>query len=39
MFRDKVRTVLHTVGIALAYCAVIGLLMYPVIDAGRYVGS
>lgn len=39
MFRDKFRTIVHTVGIAVAYCAVLALLMYPVLDAGRYLTS
>ena len=39
MYRDKIKTIVHTAGIAIAYCAVLALLMYPVLDAGRYLPS
>lgn len=36
MFRAKLRTIVQAGGIVVAYCAVLALLIYPVIEAGGY---
>lgn len=33
------RLIAQTAGIVVAYCAVLALLLYPVLDAGRYVSA
>lgn len=37
MFRAKLRTIVQTGGIVVAYCAVLAVLIYPVLEAGGYL--